>query len=167
MEWKWIKTLLIIIFLCIDIFLGVMVYQENRNYMLNPEVLLATQDILKSRNLSLTFSLESITTKRYMRKIALSGENEMLEKFIPLVGENDYEYRGRRREIISLASAISYFLRDFDVRDTTISSIELGYYPEMSQIDENILSGEAIPAWKIVAGEKTYLYNAYVGSLIE
>ena len=167
MEWKWIKTLLIIIFLCIDIFLGIMVYRDNRNYMLNSDVLAATQDILRNRNIALDIQLENIQTKRYMRKISLSGESEMVEKFIPLSEEGNRKYRGRRREIVSLTSVISYFLRDFDLTDVKIRNIELGYYPEMAQIDENVLQGEAVPAWRIVLEDKEYLYNAYVGSLIQ
>ena len=167
MEWKWIKTLLIIIFLCIDIFLGIMVYRDNRNYMLNSDVLVATRDILKSRNITLDFQLENVETKRYMRKISLSGEKEIIEKFIPLSEEENWKHRGRKREIVSLTSVISCFLRDFDLTDVKINNIELGYYPEMAQIDENVLQGEAVPVWRIMLEDKEYLYNAYVGSLIE
>jgi len=166
MEWKWIKTLLIIIFLCIDVFLGIRVYQNNRDYLLNPEVIEATKSILESRKIKLSLELENVTTKRYMRKIALFGENELVEQFIPLSAEWDWKYKGRRREILSLASIISLFLRDTDLRDATITDISLGYYPELDQISESILEGEAIPVWRIIAGEDIYLYNAYVGSRV-
>ena len=63
--------------------------------------------------------------------------------------------------------SISLFLRDTDLRDANITRIELGYYPEINQIDENVLSGEAIPVWRIIVEEDAYLYNAYVGSKIE
>ena len=53
------------------------------------------------------------------------------------------------------------------MKDTTITNIELGYYPEMAQISESVLEGEAIPVWRIVTGENTYLYNAYIGSRVE
>ena len=37
-------------------------------------------------------------------------------------------------------------------------------YLEMSQIDKTVLSGEAIPAWRIVLEDGTeYIYNAYLG----
>ena len=167
MEWKWIKTLLIIIFLCIDVFLGVKVYQNNRDYLLNPEVAQATKDILKNRNISISFELENVVTKRNMRKVVLAGKSEIVEKFIPISADWYWKYKGRRREILPLTSIISLFIRDTDLRDTDLTSIELGYYSELDQIDESILEGEAIPVWRIVAGENTYLYNAYVGSRVE
>jgi len=167
MEWKWIKTLLIVIFLCIDIFLGVKVYRENQAYVLNPEVVEAVKSVLTQRNISMSFELENVLTRRYMRKISISGGREVVEKFIPITAEREWEYRGRRREIVSLTSVISLLLRDTDLRDVNISKIELGYYPEINQIDENVLSGEAIPVWRIIVGEDVYLYNAYVGSKIE
>ena len=54
MEWKWIKTLLIVIFLCIDVFLGVKVYRESQAYVLNPEVVEAVKSILMQRNISMS-----------------------------------------------------------------------------------------------------------------
>ncbi|MBP3284267.1 MAG: hypothetical protein J6M02_02065 [Clostridia bacterium] len=167
MEWKWIKTLLIVIFLCIDVVLGIMVYRDNKEHMLKPEVVEAVKEILEKRHISLSCDLEKVTTKRYMRKISISNEKEIVEKFIPLSEEKEWNYKGRRREIVSLTSVISLFLRDTDLKDTTITSIELGYYPEMAQINESVLVGEAIPVWRIVTGENTYLYNAYVGSRVE
>ena len=109
MEWKWIKTLLILIFLCIDVVLGVMVYRDNKEHVLKPEVMEAVKGILEKRNISISCDLEKVTTKRYMRRLVLYNETEIVEKFISLSEEREWKYKGRRREIISLASVISLF----------------------------------------------------------
>ena len=68
------------------------------------------------------------------------------------------------RKILSLPIIITNFLRDTKLTDAVIKEIVLGYYPEMSQIDKTVLSGEAIPAWRIVLeDEREYIYNAYLG----
>ena len=166
MEWKWVKSLLIILFLILNCFLGYKVYQKNAVSVVNSETILSLQSIMESKNITYKFKFSDIEVKKYMRKINISSDENIKEEFIPLsvIASPDVEYTGRNKEIISLSSVIVNFIRDTELIDVCISDISLGYYPEISQIDKNIISGEATPAWLITleSGEK-YIYNAYLG----
>lgn len=170
MEWKWVKTLLICCFLVLNCFLGYQVYQRNNVTVVNSKAVESIKIILDSKNIKCNFSLNSVETKKYMRKINISNEKNIEESFIPMNSLNEKEvmYSGRNREIIALQSIIAGFIRETKISDTVIEDIVLGYYPEISQIDKNVLSGEATPAWliKLESGEE-YIYNAYVGNRIQ
>ena len=101
-----------------------------------------------------------------MRKISISNSENIEPKFI-FISEivNDKEiYIGRNRSVLSFPIILTNFIRDMKFENITIKEIVLGYYPEMSQIDKTVLSGEAIPAWRIVLDDGTeYIYNAYLG----
>lgn len=168
MEWKWVKSLLIVLFIILNCFLGYQVYQRNSIAVINPEAIEALEDILGSKNITCDFKLNNIEVKKYMKKINIINEKNIEEKFIPIssIGK-EMEYTGRNREIISLPAIMINFIRDTKISDVTIKSIVLGYYPEINQIDKNVLSGEATPAWLISLGSgDEYIYNAYLGDLI-
>ena len=169
MEWKWVKTLLICFFLILNIFLGYQVYQRNAISVVNSKTVESVHSILTSRNIECKFSLNDIETKKYMKKIKISNEENIEEKFLPIntLSGDEVSYSGRNREIITIPSILISFLRETKLKDVNIENIVLGYYPEISQIDKEILSGEATPAWliRLESGEE-YIYNAYTGNRI-
>lgn len=169
MEWKWIKSLLIIFFLILNLFLGYQVYQRNNIYLVNSETLESVNSILSSRKISCSFSLSEVEVKKYMRRLNISNEENIKAEFIKNsdIDASYTDYTGRNREIIPLQSIVASFIRETKIENVVIENISLGYYPEINQIDKNILSGEAIPAWliKLDSGEE-YIYNAYVGDKI-
>lgn len=169
MEWKWIKSLLIIFFLILNLFLGYQVYQRNNVYLVNSETLESVNSILDSRKITCGFSLSEVEVRKYMRKLNISNEENIKAEFINLsdIDASYTCYTGRNREIIPLQSIIASFIRETKIENIVIENISLGYYPEINQIDKNILSGEAIPAWlvRLDNGEE-YIYNAYVGDKI-
>jgi len=169
MEWKWVKSLLILLFLILNCFLGYQVYQRNTISRINSEALESLKVILSSQNITCNLELADVEVKKYMRKINIRNEKNIEEKFIPIssIAGQEIEYTGRNREIISIPSIIVGFIRETKIKDIGINNITLGYYPEISQIDKNILSGKATPAWLITLdnGEE-YIYNAYVGNRI-
>lgn len=167
-EWKWVKSLLIILFLILNCFLGWKVYQRNSISVTNPEAIEALETILNSKNITCKFKLNNIEVKKYMKKINISNEKTLEEKFIPVsqVG-TEVEYSGRNREIMTLPSIIVNFIRDTNISNVTMDSISLGYYPDINQIDTNVLSGEATPVWRIcLENGDEYIYNAYLGDMI-
>jgi tetrahydromethanopterin S-methyltransferase subunit F len=101
-----------------------------------------------------------------MKKITISNNENIKPKFIYLeeISEEKDIFIGRNRRLLTFPIIITNFLRDTKLNNVTIKDVKLGYYPEMSQIDKTVLSGEAIPAWRIVleTGEE-YIYNAYLG----
>ena len=148
MEWKWIKSFLIFVFIVLNCFLGYKVYQRNQAVTVNTESIESIQSILKAR------------------KISISNNENIEPKFIFLneVASDKDIYIGRNRKILSFPIILTNFIRDMKFENITIKEIVLGYYPEMSQIDKTVLSGEAIPAWRIVLEDGTeYIYNAYLG----
>ena len=166
MEWRWVKSFLIIVFIILNSFLGYQVYQRNQLGVVNSESIISIKNILNSRNINCTFDFNDIAVKGYMKKISISNNKNIEPEFIninELLVEEDI-YIGRNRKILSLPIVITNFLRDTKLTDVVIKDIILGYYPEMSQIDKTVLSGEAIPAWRIVLeDEREYIYNAYLG----
>ena len=168
MEWKWVKSLLIVLFLILNCFLGYQVYQRNSMAVINPEAIESLEAILSSKNITCNFKLSDIEIKKYMKMINISNEKNIEEKFVPISQvEPDVEYSGRNREIMSLPSIIVNFIRETKVSDVNIENISLGYYPEINQIDKNVLSGEATPAWCIsLENGDEYVYNAYLGNMI-
>jgi len=169
LEWKWVKTLLIVLFLILNCFLGWQVYLRNSTSVINPEAISSLESILDSKNITCNFKLNSIEVKKYMKKIKISNEKTIEEKFIPIsYVDQDVEYSGRNREIMPLPTILVNFIRDTKLTDVNLVNISLGYYPEINQIDTNILSGEATPAWLIcLANGEEYVYNAYLGNLIK
>lgn len=164
MEWKWIKTLLIIIFICINCFLLYQIRQKDNAVATNSEMIGAIREIFINRNIQCDIELEKIEYRGRMKKIIIADEENLSESFISLTESEGKETIGRNREIVLIPLMISNFIRDTGIKDVTIEKIELGYFPELSQIDKNVLSGEAIPAWRIKLGTgEEYIYNAYLG----
>ena len=166
MEWKWVKSFLILVFIILNCFLGYKVYQRNQAVTITAESIESIRSILEARNIKCDFDLAKVETRGYMRKISISNSENIEPKFI-FISEivNDKEiYIGRNRSVLSFPIILTNFIRDMKFENITIKEIVLGYYPEMSQIDKTVLSGEAIPAWRIVLDDGTeYIYNAYLG----
>lgn len=166
MEWKWVKSFLIFVFIILNCFLGFEVYQRNRAVTVNAESIESIRLVLESRNIKCDFDLTKIEAKGYMRKLSISNGENIEQKFIflnEIVNDKDV-YIGRNRSVLSFPIILTNFIRDMKLENVTIKEIVLGYYPEMSQIDKTVLSGEAIPAWRIVLEDGTeYIYNAYLG----
>lgn len=166
MEWRWVKNFLIIVFIILNCFLGYKVYQRYQFSTVNSDSIASIKTILDSRNISYEFDFSKIEFKGYMKKISISNSNNIEPKFIriPELDDDKELYIGRNRQVLSLPLIITNFLRDTKVSDIKIKEIVLGYYPEMSQIDKTVLSGEAIPAWCIILEDgREYIYNAYLG----
>jgi len=166
MEWRWVKSLLIVAFIILNSFLGYQVYQRNVVSLANSDTIDSVNLILSGRNIKCDFDLTQTEVKKYMRRLNISNEENIEEKFINLfeLNKSYKDYTGRNREIISLEAIIATFIRETKLENITIKSISLGYYPEISQIDKNILSGEAIPAWRIILDtNEEFIYNAYLG----
>ena len=169
LEWKWVKSLLIFLFIILDCFLGYQVYQRNTISVVNTETMASLNNILATNNIKCDFEWSSIESKKYMRKIKISNDKNIEEMFLPRTSllEKEINYTGRNRKIIPVTSVIVNFLRDSKLKDITIKGITLGYYPEINQIDKTVLSGEATPAWQILLDdEQEYIYNAYLGDLL-
>ena len=169
MEWKWVKSLLIFLFLILNCFLGYQVYQRNAVSTISEEAEKSLKVVLESRNITCNFEFNNVVTKKYMKKINISNEKNIEEKFIPisLIDNQKAQYTGRNRETIPLSSVLVNFVRETKLTDVKIDGVALGYYPEISQIDKNILSGEATPAW-LIKTEKNgdFIYSAYLGDRI-
>jgi hypothetical protein len=146
--------------------LGYQVYQRNSISVINPEAIESLEIILNKKNIACDFKLNNIEVKKYMKKINISNEKNIEEKFISIseIAGNNVEYTGRSKEIIGLPAIIAGFIRETQLSDIKIQKISLGYYPEISLIDNNVISGEATPAWSIIldTGEE-FIYNAYLG----
>ena len=169
LEWKWVKSLLIFLFLILDCFLGYQVYQRNTISVVNTETMASLNTILETNNIKCDFEWTSVEAKKYMRKIKISNDKNIEEKFLSInsLPEKEVNYTGRNRKIILPTTIIINFLRDSKLKDITIKSITLGYYPEINQIDKTVLSGEATPAWQVLLDDgREYIYNAYLGDLI-
>lgn len=166
LEWKWIKNFLILIFILLNCFLGYKVYLKNQDIHISNEIINTVNVILSERKVTCEVNLAEINVNTYMKKIRIESEEIIEPQFIyqESIKESKNIYIGRNREVLSLPVIITNFLRDTKIENTLISNIVLGYYPEMSQIDKNVLSGEATPAWLIVlANGEEYIYNAYLG----
>ena len=166
MEWKWVKSFLIFVFIVLNCFLGYEVYQRNQAVTVNTESIESIRSILDARNIKCDFDLSKVEAKGYMRKISISNSENIQPNFIFLEEiTNDKDiYIGRNRNILSFPIILTNFIRDMKLENITMKEIVVGYYPELSQIDKTVLSGEAIPAWRIVLEDGTeYIYNAYLG----
>ncbi len=166
MEWKWVKNFLIVIFILLNCFLGYKVYQKNQAVTVNAESIESIRIILATRNIICDFDLTKVEVRGYMRKISISNNENIKPEFIfinEVIDDKDV-FIGRNRKILSFPIILTNFVRDIKPENITIREIGLGYFPEMSQIDKTVLSGEAIPAWRIILNDGTeYIYNAYLG----
>ncbi len=166
MEWKWVKNFLILAFLLLNCFLGYKVYQKNQAVTVNTESIESIKKVLETRDIKCDFDLNKVEAKGYMRKIRISNSENIRPEFISMnevANEKDL-FIGRNRKILSFPIILSNFVRDKKIENIVIKKLELGYFPEMSQIDKTVLSGEAIPAWRIILEDETeYIYNAYLG----
>jgi len=125
MEWKWIKSLLIVFFLIFNLFLGYQVYQRNNVYLVNSDTLEAVNLILESRNISCNFNLAEIEVRKYMKRLNISNEENIKAEFVKLsdIDTSDKKYTGRNREIIPLQSVVTSFIRETKIEDVVIENI--------------------------------------------
>ena len=84
MEWKWVKSFLILVFIILNCFLGYKVYQRNQAVTINAESIESIRSILEARNIKCDFDLAKVETRGYMRKISISNSENIEPKFIAL-----------------------------------------------------------------------------------
>ena len=84
MEWKWIKSFLIFVFIVLNCFLGYKVYQRNQAVTVNTESIESIQSILKARNINCDFDLSKVEARGYMRKISMSNNENIDTSIIDL-----------------------------------------------------------------------------------
>lgn len=170
LEWRWVKSFLIIVFLGLNCFLGYKVYQRNHVFVVNSDTITSINSIFSTRNIKCDFDIDKVEIQNYMKKISITNSENLEASFIyreSLEGKQK-EYIGRNREILPLPIILTNFLRDTKFENITIKNVILGYYPELSQIDKTVLSGEAIPAWLILLeNDEEYIYNAYLGEKMQ
>ena len=82
MEWKWVKSFLILVFIILNCFLGYKVYQRNQAVTINAESIESIRSILEARNIKCDFDLAKVETRGYMRKISISNSENIEPKFI-------------------------------------------------------------------------------------
>ena len=164
MEWKRVKSALILLFLIVDVFLAYQVY--NKNISTNSDTLDALNSILISRNITLNFDIRNINKPIRMTKLLITSEEGISEDILIKLEElkKDAEYIGKKREIIDLATLMATFIRDTKVENIEVSDIYLCYFYNSDKIGENVRYAEAEPSWVIETGNQKYVYNAYNGN---
>jgi hypothetical protein len=165
MEWKRVKSMLIILFLIVDIFLIYQICMKNKTT--SADTLNALNSILETRNISLKIDIDDITHQTKMQKLLIisdEGINKDVKIKLDEVSK-EAEYIGNRRKIVDLAILVATFIRDNKAENLTISDIYLCYYYDSTQVNENVKYAEAEPSWVIELenGEK-YIYSAYTGN---
>jgi regulatory protein YycI of two-component signal transduction system YycFG len=170
LEWKRVKTMLIILFLALNLFLIYNLYDENMKETFNQETFNSLSNIMISRNIKLLPDIKKISTAKKMKRMLIESEKGFMEDFVKIVepsGEIEGNFIGRSKEIISPVTLLTNFIRDTKYQDITISSINLGYFYDSNQIEEGVLSGEASPVWIIdISNGERYIYSAYTGALL-
>ena len=72
MEWKRVKSALIILFLIVDVFLAYKVYQKNT--VTNSDTLDALNSILTSRNVEIEVNIKDIEIQSKMAKLLITSD---------------------------------------------------------------------------------------------
>lgn len=165
MEWKRVKTMLIVIFLFVDIFLIYQIYIKNR--ATSADTLDALNSILISRNIEITKDVNDIEVHSKMPKLLIRSDKGIDKDIMLRLDQiaKDAEYTGSSKKIADLSTLVATFIRDNKAKDIIISDIYLCYFYNSNQIGENVTYAEAEPTWVIELsnGEK-FLYNAYTTS---
>lgn len=164
MEWKRVKSALIILFLIVDVFLAYKVYQKNN--VTNSDTLDALNSILGSRNIEVAVNIREIELESKMPKLLITSEEGINSDVMIKLNEieKNAEYIGNKRKIIDLPTQMVTFIRDNKAQDLTIRDIYLCYFYNSNQIGENVKYAEAEPAWVIEVGNEKYVYSAYTGN---
>lgn len=164
MEWKRVKSALILLFLIVDVFLAYQVYAKN--IVTNSDTLDALTSILTSRNIEILIDVSDIKYENKMPKLLITSDeginSDMMIKLNEV--EKDSEYIGNKRKIIDLVTLMATFIRDTKAENIKINNIYLCYFYNSTQVGENVKYAEAEPSWVIEVGNETYIYSAYTGN---
>lgn len=164
MEWKRVKSALIILFLIVDVFLAYKVYQKNT--VTNSDTLDALNSILTSRSIEVTVDVKDIEIQSKMAKLLITSDtginNDIIVKLDDITKEA--EYIGNKRKIVDLTTLMATFIRDTKAENTKINDIYLCYFYNSTQVGENVKYAEAEPSWVIEVGNERYIYSAYTGN---
>jgi len=165
MEWKKVKLMLIVLFLCINVFLIYMLYNKNiKSYV---DTLTAIEDVFSSNNVMLIPDLNTLEQRNKMDKLHIANVTELKGDLLITMEEAiNYEHIGRKKEIVKVTVVLANFIRDFAPHDLVIKNISLGYFFNSNQLNESIVSGEAEPCWFIETNNKIHVYSAYSGELL-
>ena len=164
MEWKRVKSALIILFLIVDVFLAYKVYQKN--IVTNSDALDALNSVLISRNIELGVEIKDIEVKSKMPKLLVTSEDGISNDVMVKLNEitKDAEYIGDQRKTIDLATLLATFIRDTKAQNLKINDIYMCYFYNSNQIGENVKYAEAEPSWVVEVGNEMYIYSAYTGN---
>ena len=164
MEWKRVKSALILLFLIVDIFLAYQVY--TKNISTNSDTLDALNSILVSRNITFAFPVKDISKPIGMTKLLITSEEGISEDILIKLEDlkKDADYIGKKREIIDLSTLMATFIRDTKAQNLEISDIYLCYFYNSAKIGENVKYAEAEPCWVIEVNNEKYVYGAYNGN---
>lgn len=164
MEWKRVKSALILLFLIVDIFLAYQVY--SKNITTNSDTIDALNSILVSRNITFNADMKNVGKQPNMAKLLIAGDEVISEDVLVKVEElsKDTEYIGKKREIIDLSTLMATYIRDTKAENIEIKDIYLCYFYNSDQIGENVKYAEAEPSWVIEVEGKSYVYSAYTGN---
>jgi len=187
MEWKKVKSILILIFIGINIFLGYMVYEKN-NLSQEMKSLSTVKEILSNRAVVLNTDIGNYPVQ--LRRIAVENNekinlndmsivypaNSPQVKALKTMKENTLKstenklnvvgYTGNKKEIIAADKIIMNLIRDTKIENNQINKFEL-VYKVINNIDAEVVSAEMEPIWHIVLADGTeYNFNAYSGVMI-
>ena len=164
MEWKRVKSALILLFLIVDVFLAYQVYTKNRST--NADTLDALNSILISRNIQIAMDIDDIKLETKMPKLLITSEeginNDVMVKLEQI--EKNAEYIGNKRKVVDLVTLMATFIRDTKAENIKIDDIYLCYFYNSTQVGENVKYAEAEPAWIIEVASEKYVYSAYTGN---
>lgn len=170
MEWKRVKTMLIILFTILNLFLIYNWYNKNIKETFSQETVNSLNSIMMSRNIKLLPDIKKISITKKMKRMLIESEEGFVEDFVKIVapsGEIEGTFIGRSKKIVSPVTLLTNFIRDTKYQDITINSINIGYFYDSNQIEEGVLSGEASPVWIIdISDGERYIYSAYTGTLL-
>ena len=165
MEWKRVKSMLIILFLVVDIFLIYQIYMKNKTT--STDTLDALSSVLATRNIEIKVDMNDIIYHSKMQKLLITSDEGINEDVRIKLDEvsKDAEYIGNKRRIVDLTILLATFIRDNKAENLVISDIYLCYYYNSTQVGENVKYAEAEPSWiiELENGEK-YIYSAYTGN---
>lgn len=167
MEWKRVKTTLIIIFLFVDIFLAYQIY--TKNISTNSDTFDALNSILETRNINVLVDLKTINNVSKKSKLLITSEEGISEDILIRVDElsKESEYIGNNKNVIDLTKLMATFIRDTKAENIEIENIYLCYFYDSSQVGENVKYAEAEPSWVIEVENEKYIYNGYTGNFLK
>lgn len=169
MEWKRIKSALIILFIFINLFLIYELCKKENLVFVNSEQYEYIVDILNSRNITLKQNIKDIKNKYKMQRIYIESEQAIQEDYIiSLEAAKNSKTIGKSKIVLNSVEILTKFIKDTKFTDITIKNMELSYFYDSSQISGEVLIAEAEPVWIIdVDGGARYIYNAYTGDVVK